>query len=274
MVYGTAIDSGDGHVAQRHDGGTGACPRGGAGRRRAGVERDGDGRGELATAITAASPTTAVHGEGATGVHGQATTPSGIGVHGFSDSGRGVYGYSENSVGVMGFSRGSYGVWAHGVGARLFLDPGEHDPGPPTSGAHEQGAVRLDANGALWVCAASGTPGTWVRPGFNAQVRRLVHASSAAGTFAAGERKDVTIGGLPAVASAVALNLTATSTGSGAVIVYPFGAARPEVAQLAVNPRYRWTGFAIVRLGAGRRLSVHNTAGTTRLSIDLAGFYP
>ena len=33
--------------------------------------------------------------------------------------------------------------------------------GPPTTGFHEAGELSLDANADLYLCKASGTPGTW-----------------------------------------------------------------------------------------------------------------
>ena len=202
-----------------------------------------------------------LHGEGYVGALGQG---SGIGVYGYSTDGRAVYGYSDTGEALYGYSNGTYGMWAHGAKAQLFLDPTGHTAGAPTSGTHEKGAVRLDANGTLWICVAGGTPGTWVRPGFNPLVKRLVSASTATGTFTAAQKKDVTVSGLPTGVGAVAVNITATSTGSGSVTAYPYGTTRPGVAHLAVNPQYRWTGFAIVKLGSGNRFSIYNSAGRPR----------
>lgn len=213
---------------------------------------------------------TGVHGEGSTGVLGVGGS---VGVYGYAGSGRAVYGYSATGEALYGYSNGTYGAWLHGGNAQLFLDSTGHAAGAPTTGTHGKGEVRLDANGALWVCVADGTPGTWVRPGFNPLAKRLVSAATSTGTFAAGQKKDVVVTGIPTGVGAVALNLTATSTASGSMTVYRYGAARPGVAQLAVNPQYRWTGFAVVALGAGNRFSIYNSAGTTKVSIDLAGFF-
>jgi len=37
--------------------------------------------------------------------------------------------------------------------------------GAPTSGTWEKGTMIVDANGVLWICTASGTPGTWQKVG-------------------------------------------------------------------------------------------------------------
>lgn len=226
-----------------------------------------------------------IEGHGAIGVYGVDDNGGGSGVLGQTYFGQGVYGvaygngagvsaYSAEGNALSAYSNGPYGAWLHGAKAPLYLNP-RGTAGPPTGTAvtHERGAVLADVNGALWVCVAGGAPGTWVRPGFNPLVKRVLSSGTTAGTFAAGQRKEVTITGLPAGIGAVALNITATSTGSGSVTVYPYGASRPGVAQLAVNPQYRWTGFAIVKPGPGGKVSVYNSGGTTKMSVDLAGFF-
>lgn len=214
---------------------------------------------------------TGVLGTGYNGVRGEST--NGIGVHALDyEGGRGLNAYSNTGDAVSGYSNGGYGATLHGGRAPLFLQPHGSD-GPPTGGMHQAGEVMVDVNGTLWQCVTGGAPGTWVRPGFNPLVKRLVSAGTTTGSYTAGQKKDVTVSGLPAGMTAVAVNLTATSTGSGSVTLYPYGTTRPGVAHLAVNPQYRWTGFAIVKLGSGSRFSVYNSAGTTKLSIDLAGFF-
>lgn len=214
---------------------------------------------------------TGVLGTGYYGVRGEST--NGIGISA-SDSagGRGLSAYSNTGDAITGYSNGGYGAWLTGARAPLLLQPHGSD-GPPTGGVHQTGEVMVDVNGTLWQCVTGGAPGTWVRPGFNPLVKRLVSAGTTTGSYAAGQKKDVTVSGVPAGMTAVAVNLTATSTGSGSVTLYPYGTTRPGVAHLAVNPQYRWTGFAIVKLGSGSRFSVYNSAGTTKLSIDLAGFF-
>jgi hypothetical protein len=214
---------------------------------------------------------TGVQGTGYQGVRGEST--NGIGVHAIDyDTGRGLNAYSNLGDAISGYSNGGYGAWLTGGKAPLRLEPHGSD-GPPTGGLHGRGEVMVDVNGTVWVCLTGGTPGTWVRPGFNPLVKRLVSSGTTTGSYAAAQKKDVTATGVPAGVTAVALNITATSTGSGSVTVYPYGATRPGVAHLAVNPQYRWTGFAIVQLGSGGRFSVYNSSGTTKMSIDLAGFF-
>jgi hypothetical protein len=43
-----------------------------------------------------------------------------------------------------------------------LLKPGGK-AGKPTTGAHSKGELYMDSQATLWVCVASGTPGTWRR---------------------------------------------------------------------------------------------------------------
>jgi hypothetical protein len=231
---------------------------------------------------------TGVEAHGATGVAGYddngggigvlGNTTDGMGVYGYAHAGRAVYGYANNGEGVAlyGYSNGSYGLWVHGTRAQLFLDP-MSGAGAPTSGTHLKGEVVVDVNGTHWICIASGTPGKWVRPGFNPTgPARLVSGAAAAGAFTPAQTKDFVVtgfGGIPASASAVAFNLSATSTANGYVTLFPAGAARPTASQLTFGPAYQWSGFAVVRTGTGGKVSCYNSAGSTKLSIDVAGYF-
>ena len=84
------------------------------------------------------------------GVRGRSNAPGGAGVRGYGD------GY-----GVQGFSQG-YGAEFTGTKAPLRLVPAG-TVGAPTGGSHAAGELLVDANGALFVCVAAGSPGTWKR---------------------------------------------------------------------------------------------------------------
>jgi hypothetical protein len=128
------------------------------------------------------------------GVYGAST--GGDGVQAVSQNQSGVNGASTNSYGVRGFSANSVGVLAasnSATGAGLLAQndsgapggvavialgqagvgvyaSGEHAAvhlgrnslsGAPTAGFHTAGELVLDANADLYLCKASGTPGTW-----------------------------------------------------------------------------------------------------------------
>src|SRR5215208_2388373 len=94
------------------------------------------------------------------GINGVATNASGV--MGESTSGTGVDGNSNSGVGVRGSSNSLYGGLFQGGKAPLKLQP-SHTGGRPTTGQHTKGELFMDSGGALFVCTADGTPGTWRR---------------------------------------------------------------------------------------------------------------
>jgi len=127
-----------------------------------------------------------VRGDGSIGVVGNSSTANSFGVYGrhFGANGYGVRGdgkgsgagvlgrnSSVNSVGVQGEGTaigvkgvGSTGYGGHfsGATAQVKLLP-HSNTGRPTTGTHQMGELFLDSAAALFVCTASGTPGTWRR---------------------------------------------------------------------------------------------------------------
>ena len=71
-----------------------------------------------------------------------------------------VIGVNENGTGVAGESDTGYGGSFTGGVAPLILGPSSAS-GPPNGGTHKMGELYVDANGVLYFCTASGTPGTW-----------------------------------------------------------------------------------------------------------------
>jgi hypothetical protein len=98
---------------------------------------------------------------GYSGLYGQHTGSAGYGVvgDGTGATGAGVIGRNPNGNGVE--ARDSvYGGKFAGSRAQLLLVP-KSATGRPTTGAHTKGEIYMDSAGALFVCTASGTPGTW-----------------------------------------------------------------------------------------------------------------
>jgi len=98
-----------------------------------------------------------VRGEGSPGVVGiNSAAGAGAGsLHVIA----GVLGRSTSGPGVHG--AGNYGGQFEGGSAQLRLVPGS-SAGQPATGAHTIGEIYMDSAAALWVCVASGNPGTWV----------------------------------------------------------------------------------------------------------------
>jgi hypothetical protein len=131
-------------------------------------------------------PTTGTTGVGvrstssdSTGVLGESKGIGGssgqnIGVNGISDGGFagvsgsstgnafGVRGISNTNTGVVGASTSGIGGEFNGGKAQLRLQPSS-TLGRPTTGQHNQGELFMDSGAALFVCTATGTPGTWRR---------------------------------------------------------------------------------------------------------------
>lgn len=90
-------------------------------------------------------------GANSAGLLGRNTVAGGIGVQG-----------QGNVIGVKGESTKGYGGHFSGAIAQVKLLP-HSKAGRPTTGAHQKGELFLDSTAALFVCTASGTPGTWRR---------------------------------------------------------------------------------------------------------------
>jgi hypothetical protein len=194
-----------------------------------------------------------------------------------------VFGFNagSGSVGVAGQSPAGYGVAAEGGLAPLVLTPAGA-PGPPTTNPHVLGAIFVDRNGALFQCVASGTPGTWVRVGFNPlnPVRILDTRNGTGGIpgpIAAGQTVNLAVGGhngVPPQASAVVMNATVTATtASSFLTIWPQGVTRPLASNLNWTHGVTIPNLVIVKLGTGGGISIFNDRGTVHLILDLAGFY-
>jgi hypothetical protein len=67
---------------------------------------------------------------------------------------------NPRSIAVTALGGNGVGVYASGATAAVQLGRSSF-AGAPTSGSHEAGELVLDANADLYLCKASGTPGTW-----------------------------------------------------------------------------------------------------------------
>jgi hypothetical protein len=86
-------------------------------------------------------------------------SPSGLGVRGASTSNTGTYGVSSSGFGVVGASGSSIDLAAAGTGR--FQQVVQSSTGAPTSGFYSKGEQVRDVNGDLYICVATGSPGTW-----------------------------------------------------------------------------------------------------------------
>jgi hypothetical protein len=143
--------------------------------------------------------------------------------------------------------------------------------------------VRLtDAAGVVQDTAAAGNPLTVVGTnGESGYVPRPPTRVLDTRTTTGGHRGALGAGGqlslqlgLPADATAVVLNLTATdATAGGFLTAWPTGAARPTASNVNFAKGQTAANLVTVPLGTGGAVDVYNLAGSTDVVADLFGYY-
>jgi hypothetical protein len=94
------------------------------------------------------------------------------------------------------------------------------------------------------------------------------------GKVGAGGAVTLTIPGLPAGTTAVALNVTAVNpTASSYLSIYPAGAARPGTSDLDFTRGQTIPSMVIVAVGPGGNVTFYNNAGTVDVLADLSGYF-
>lgn len=85
----------------------------------------------------------------------------------------------------------------------------------------------------------------------------------------------LTVPGLPADATAVAVNLTGTSaTAPTYLTAYPAGASTPIASNVNLSATDSTAAaFAAVTLGAGHKITIYNRASTVNVVVDLLGYF-
>jgi hypothetical protein len=90
----------------------------------------------------------------------------------------------------------------------------------------------------------------------------------------AGAPVTLTIPGLPAGTTAVALNVTVTNpTATSYLTVYPAGQTRPTASNLNFVKAQTIPNLVIARVGTGNKVTFYNAAGAVDIIADLAGYY-
>jgi len=165
----------------------------------------------------------------------------------------------------------------------------------PATGTYALGDVVSAADG-LWLCIVAGSPGTWRKLGgpaaagaFHAITPHRVYDSRHSSVLTGGHIRTVSVanginsGGsvdaanlVPAGATAIAVNVTITSTvGGGSITVYPTGATQP----LASSINWYASGQTLangiqVAISASRQVNLF-CSGThsTNVILDVSGYY-
>ncbi|MFD7260010.1 PKD domain-containing protein [Streptomyces sp. NPDC059874] len=106
---------------------------------------------------------------------------------------------------------------------------------------------------------------------------RLADTREAGGALGGGQTRTVKVAGvagIPADASAVALNLTSTdATANSFVSAYPDPAKRPVASNLNPEPGKAKANQVIVPVGPNGTITLYNHWGSTHLVVDAVGYY-
>ncbi len=107
---------------------------------------------------------------------------------------------------------------------------------------------------------------------------RILDTRNGPGPVGPGATVDVQItgqGGVPASGvTAVAVNVTVTQpTASSFMTIFPAGSPRPLAANLNYTPNKTVANLVVVKVGAGGKVSMFNSTGSTHAIYDVAGWY-
>jgi SpoIID/LytB domain protein len=106
---------------------------------------------------------------------------------------------------------------------------------------------------------------------------RIVDTRQSATPLAGGTHADVVVAGkagVPAGASAVVVNVTATNTTfEGHLRVWPAGLPMPNTSVLNTDPSKTQASLVTVGLGADGAISIYNAIGSTDYLVDVLGYY-
>lgn len=106
---------------------------------------------------------------------------------------------------------------------------------------------------------------------------RLLDTRRTGGPLGSGQTLDLTVAGVagvPANATAVALNVTATNTtGAGYLSLYPAGSALPGVSNLNWGPGSTVANLVVVPVGSNGQVAIYNHVGRAAVVVDLEGYF-
>jgi len=103
-------------------------------------------------------------------------------------------------------------------------------------------------------------------------------ANGVGGPIGAGAERDLVVRGgmaaVPASATAVALNVTATNpTAAGFLTVWPAGSPQPIASNLNLVPGQTVANMVLVGVGGSGAVSIANFAGSTDVIVDVTGWF-
>ncbi|MCB0916845.1 MAG: hypothetical protein KDC23_14290, partial [Actinobacteria bacterium] len=106
---------------------------------------------------------------------------------------------------------------------------------------------------------------------------RLLDTREGAGSVGPGKTIDLQVAGvkgIPANATAVALNVTVTGpTSPGYLTVFPAGSGRPDASNLNFQTGQTVPNMVIAKVGAGGKVSIFNSHGSSHVIVDATAYF-
>ena len=134
------------------------------------------------------------------------------------------------------------------------------------------GHIVVDVSG-YWEPAATSTAGRYVALSPARAVDTRSALGAPLGPVAAGAQIDVAVPGLPAGASAVAVNITAVqASAAGYVTVWPAGVPRPLASNVNLRGGDTVPNLAVVPVSADNRISIF-TSSAAHIVVDVQGYF-
>lgn len=120
-------------------------------------------------------------------------------------------------------------------------------------------------------------PGSGYMPITPVRILDTRDGTGSPGRFGPGESKNLTVAdvaGIPANATAVAINMTVTGPSAAShLTVWPAGVGRPEASNLNFSAGETIPNLVKVKVGAKGQVSIFNNAGTVDVIGDAVGYY-
>jgi hypothetical protein len=131
--------------------------------------------------------------------------------------------------------------------------------------------IALSGNGTATI-AGAGAPFNALPP------TRILDTRKNGGPIGPDSSRNVVVagvGGVPANAGAVVMNVTVTDpTQPGYVTVYPTGTQHPTASNLNFVPGQNIANLVTAKIGASGQVSIYNFAGNTDVLFDVVGWFP
>ncbi|MCU1655522.1 MAG: hypothetical protein JWO57_178 [Pseudonocardiales bacterium] len=194
------------------------------------------------------------------------------------DFAKGFYGTSAATPHVTGAAvliKGQHPQW-DAAQIQNYLEQQANSAHPSNPPSNQLGHGTLTLGGA-----ASSTLPAASRYQALASPRRILDTraglapSGNKGALGAATSRTITVSGLPADATAAAINLTGIGARAPTFLsVFPGGTAFPGTSNLNLSPTDPTAAvFAIVTLGTGHRITIRNAQSSVHVAVDLLGYF-